>query len=266
MNKYKLQDIYQHSFDLSKLILQKEISVIDPFIVKNIAHWLHLASGIHEVEFNITKLDHSDGAIEDLYKPLYEEEAKLISQVISATARFNHIWAALELLIDNYFTKRDITKYGRINIFCEYLKTKYEPQKNLILYNKHIRDLKKYIKQTSVFKENIFKALLHKKSKNVGKSGIGINIVQNIRLFFAYGSYQVPIATVGFGEKPLDAKIIDTSSRIVLLSMQMFFLTFFYDSAEKIDCWWYEKEHRRKVNIHAYLRIMHLRLSKENLE
>jgi len=262
MTKFNLQEIGQHSFDLSKFLLQITVAGLDPFISKNIAHWLHLASGLKNVEFNINGLDHTNRMVEDLYKPIYEERSKKITRVVGAITRFNNIWAGLETLIAHFFSTKGSKVEGRIDIFCNYLKTNYEPQKNLILYNQNIRELKRLLKQSSLFKINQFRSHLNRRTGAIGKSGVGLNMVQNIKSYFAYGSCHVPVAAPGFEEMPVDSTIVDICSRIVLLSIQMFLLTSFYASQEKIDCWWYEPAYRRKIYIHAFLRIVHLRLIK----
>jgi hypothetical protein len=263
MATFKLIDINQHCFDLSKFFFQQSISGIDILTSKNISYWLHLASGVERVMFSVESLDHTNGIVEDLYRPLYEEESKHISQVINATTRFNHVWAGLELLMDSISKTEGSRDDNRLAAFCRRLKEYYEPQKNLILHNYQIRDLKKYFRKISLFEKKQLTGKIFKVEEKIGRSAKGIYLVNKIKPYFAYGSFQVPVATRGFGEKPIDPRVVTISSRIVLLSIQMFLLTLFNSCNEKIDCYWYKPEHRRKLSIQTFLRIVHLKLNFE---
>ena len=261
MGKFKLTDIRQHCFDLSRFFFQQHISELDIFCSKNISFWLHLASGVGNVSFNVENLNHSNEEVEALYRPLYEEERMTISGVLTSTTRFNHIWVGSELLMDSMLPKTHSGEKNKINKFCGQLKNLYEPERNLILYNTQLKNLRKNLRQTSLFRNKRLPNPAWRNDHAIGKSACGLSLVNKIRPYFAFGAFQVPIATKGFGEKPLNPIIIELSSRIVLLTLQMFLLIYYKNSLEKIDCWWFKREHRRKMYVQTFLRVVHLNLS-----
>jgi len=254
MSNFELKNLKQHCFDLAYYFFNLHQIEVDKFSDRNFSYWLHLASGIQEVELDLGRVGSVGDGLLDLSMPLYRDARIINTQIVKSLVIFNLIWHTFENLHIDQFSEKNTRN---LNALKDFLNSAYDPYKNLIRFNEMISELKRRIRKSHLIDS---KQIL----KNIGmqnKTSVGILLVDKIKNHFAHCAYQFPLGSDPTGEDAIDPLIIDLSSRIVLLTMQMQMLPYFEEkSSLSIKCWWYSDEHKRRIPIHAFLRTVHLKM------
>ena len=227
MKNSQLIDIQVHCFRLSELLIE-----LCPDAFKSAIDWLTIASGVESVQVKTAKYDQSvvycRGAFE------YEEKrSELLSHLTTKLTTFNFVWNSFESVV-KVFEFPPLPKHlkkgsGRIvDRTIWFLKQHYGSEASLAFYNDHLCNLYKYIRYNEYYNEYEKE---FKFQNFADLPGLGLHIVRKIRNDLAHGSAVMPQPD-DWGEtsaKLLPSEhrhlyLIDTCTRILLFTIQMFLL------------------------------------------
>ncbi len=252
MSNYQLKNLKQHSFDLAYYFFNINQIKTDKFTSQNYSYWLHLASSIESIQLDAGKVGFGPEGLIDLAQPLYRDAGNKNSRIVKSLVIFNLIWHIFESLNKDQFSPGDTET---LDALSEFLDSTYHPFKNLIFYNDIVSELKRLVRQSPILDH---RPILHHITLE-NRSSVGISIVNRIKNYFAHCAYQFPLGSDPTGQVSIDPEIIDLSSRVTLLTMQMLLIPYFEKNSHlMINCWWYTDEPKRKIPVHAFLRTVHL--------
>jgi hypothetical protein len=250
MHKYKFKDLQLHCFELSYFCIYHSHQHSHQTYLKTTAEWLRLASRITKVQLESFKNERNRTGDDDIfqYKRVGSDHGG--TDYVFNLTRFSLIWSAYEFLIFDKLSngKLDVGLVGKL------LHDSYEPHKNLIGYNGLVKDLRRHLRLSSVIRTQ--KSSGNK--KYASRSSKGIFLVSQIRDRFAHLKDQFPVGMDLHEKNSIEKKIIQISSRLILLTIQMVLLSFFPDNQEYIDQWWRSPLIRERKYIHSFLRTVHL--------
>ena len=219
MKNSQLIDIQVHCFRLSELLTE-----LGPHAFKSAIDWLTIASGVESVQVKTAKYDQSvvycRGAFE------YEEKrSELLSHLTTKLTTFNFVWNSFESVTKVF---RHRKKKSIVEQAIRFLKRNYGSEPSLAFYNDHLCNLYKYIRYNEYYNEYEKE---FKFQNFVDLPGLGLHIVRKIRNDLAHGSAVMPQPD-DWGEKsakllPSEHRhldLIDTCTRILLFTIQMFLL------------------------------------------
>lgn len=226
MQNLPLEDISFHSYQLSKVV--RELDVDGDLA----AAWLEVASGIISVDFDSARYDYCALLCSPIGK--YEaERTELLSRLVHQLTVLNFVWGALEETI-RLIDPPDHPRYrGRINSACYYLMCEYGNSK-LPYYDDVLCQLQATLLKIDYYREH---AKEFKLKSHVDHSGVGISVVYKIRNHFAHGTLVMPNPDMeeDRDEPELDIELVELSSRIVLMTIQMLLLARIKDNNYEID-------------------------------
>lgn len=226
--------------------------------VNPISAWFNIASGIESVNYISAKYDEDvmwcNPAIE------YEQEKSILhSKLICELTRFNFIWGGLEAFVNNLTLpecpkKRGKGKYSDVNYF---LKAVYLENYAVLSYH---NELLKFIQVLIDKSPSYSKASqLFCEDTCTSKELVGLKVVYSIRNNFAHGAFQFPEPENYSLQKPLDIPIIVSSSKIVLLYIQMLCIAY-YKNYPKSFIWGFSGiDEESMVDIECFLKQLHLK-------
>ena len=228
MENAQLIDIQMHCFRLGQLLTE-----LDPDDFISARDWLTIGSGVESVKVRTAKHDtlYCRGDFE-----FEEKRSLLLSQLTTKLTIFNFVWGSFESVV-KVFWLPDLPKHlkrgrGSIvdkTIWC--LGKCYGSEPSLAFYKDHLCNLCKYIgyNESHKYYSEYLKAF---KLQNLSiLPGLGLHIVRKIRNDLAHGSAVMPIPD-DWGEQAAGLShseerhlyLIDTCTRILLLTIQMFLL------------------------------------------
>lgn len=180
--------------------------------------------------------------------PDYDDaKSKVLESVVKNLTIFSFVWGCFESFID--FVNPPHDRKGKITAICQYLKHHYEPTPLPMGYTELITelcDLRGKDKKAKPLKPI-------KLSEYIGTSGMGLKVVYEIRNCFAHGVLSIPEPDEWTECKVDYAKIINISSQIVLVGIQMVLSAYYKNEDVTID---YFRED--KVPLHEILRRIHI--------
>ena len=233
------------------------------------ADWLHIASGIDKVTLNINKFDETV-----LYcRTAWEYESKrneLLTQSVTKLSIFNFIWGGLETIIkvispnqlDIELARKLRRRNGIVDRAIFFLKQKYDPLPCVPMYDELISQFRLVLaKHPSYSYLNKF----FREDELTSLSGLGLHIIRQIRNDFAHGSAKMPIPEY-WGEKgntitaseQLHLDVIEMSSRILLLTVQMLLLAFYKSQHFSVDILKDDNGIPVDENLEVVLKVLHL--------
>lgn len=200
----------------------------DLFVVTNLeqymlfSEWMLLASSIDNIQLDISKYDYAWGICESSHEYDLAKEV-VLKNFATDLAIFSFIWCAVESLIDNidHPPHPDKKKRGKIRNICYFL--------NQNLRTSNLPD--EYIESVVLFRELSNNFLNQKKiqskldSTPEGIAGIGLLLVYELRNSFAHGSMFPAQPNEENEPKSLQVNLVQTASRICLLTIQLIFLS-----------------------------------------
>lgn len=248
------RDLKEHCLILSEFILHPDVSWSEP-------HWWHVArcllsavgivnvtydsSKFHDKHFNSELLEYQEGS------------DAILSEFVKELMIFSFVWGSLESVLDNISPVEVPGHRGKINAACNYLKNEYEPEPPPIFYNALVDSLNDITSHLPYWYQRIFERFQTKHF--VGTSGIGLYVIYGLRNMFAHGSLTVP--SLDFetwkANSLLDTYAINTSSRLILLTVQM--LISAYLKNKTFDVYMTDANSSAEIELHKFLRTMHLR-------
>ena len=264
MENNSLIDIQRHCFRLGELL-----SKLDPYAFILAVDWLTIASGVESVKVSTAKHDQTvlycRGAFE------YEEKRSLLlSHLTTNLTIFNFVWGSFEsiakVLQSTHLPKPPKRWRGSIvNRTIWSLEQNYGTQPSLAFYRDYLGNLCKYI-GSNKFHE--FYSEYKKEFKPPNFSflpGLGLHIVRKIRNNLAHGSATMPLpddwgeqsAKLSYSEK-CHLYLIDTCTRILLLTIQMSLLIFTRGEKIIVNCLLDAKENDVESTAQLALHQIHL--------
>lgn len=213
-----------------------------------IAEWLTLAAGIQSVDYDVSIFDTGAGVC-GLADQWAEQQAQIQRLLITLITRFSFCWCALEAAV-NSFAAPSLRNMGKINNLCEFLRINYEPREPVLGYSEILTLLDTHVSQSSP------KNQLRNPSPrpdNLSYSGLGIYRVYNLRNLLAHGAFEIP--TYQEGTQAAEIGLIETSTRIVLLTLQMLAIAKY--GSEAVEVYW--KNHEIiGINTYDFLSCIHV--------
>jgi hypothetical protein len=214
-----LVDTKRHCHNLARFFLAAENYYSSPLY-----SWFQIASGIMEVKY---VSDLHDGSMFQCNPTIEYEQAKsdFHSKLIRELTIFNFIWGGFESYCDSYpFASCPSEKRrGLVNAVNYYLKTTFLENYPLVQF---------YDEVIEHFKKILDKNPWHGKSSELFSSDTctsekisGLKAVYKIRNSFAHGALKFSEPDGWSNIKPFDIVIINTSSRVLLMTMQMLLLS-----------------------------------------
>ena len=196
------------------------------------SNWLSLAAGITKVDFNS---DVKGDSIWCGYAREYEDKkSEYFTKIVNKLTVFQFIWCAVEIL-SSYIEEQNLTtthreKDGKITKACIFLRE--GQQRPPVLYPEIYQQLKNKLIASSIERTAVNKAVNPRNF--IGELGKGLHAVYQVRNSFAHGTLTSALpmdATIDdytSGEGMLDESILDLSSRIILISIQMLLVELLY--------------------------------------
>lgn len=235
----KLIDIQEHCYRLRQVLCE-----LDQFVFMSALEWLDIAAGIENINVLTAKYDTClmyCGCSLD-----YEDKrSELLSQLAAKLTIFNFVWGSFESIakaIELPHLPRNL-KRSRGSIVDRaiwFLKQSYSPKPHVAYYDDELYRLRKlienndyYKKYTSEFKFLAFGDL----------NGLGLHIVRKLRNELAHGCAQMPepdkwetgkTDLLPSEHRHLD--LIDTCTRVLLLSIQMILLADVFEKGLTVRC------------------------------
>lgn len=257
-----LRELHLHCSDLSFFFRDRAMNEnIIHIQWLHIADWLYMAAAVDKVIIDTWRIDPSTGFCSSVDEYQGERE-KLYSKLMTEFSRFNFIWGALETIIDGIVPKSILSQSrGKINAACKYLKENADSMTLIPLYTDCVNQLSSMIIEIPHYKN--MKSDFNSGVKH-GQASIALFVVYKVRNQFAHGSLVLPEPEEWSGIKNLDMEIINMSSRLVLMSIQMLLLCYYRRSNFNIDCCWYPHASDTVLNIQSYLRNVHISVQEKD--
>jgi len=207
----------------------------------------------------------------------YEVKRKeILTHLVTKLSIFNFTWGGFETVVKviapSGISIEQAKKLGRKNEIVDraiyFLKQEYDPMPLVPLYDETVAKLRLMLKEHPGYFEL---GKRFKEDEITSISGIGLHIVRMIRNDFAHGSADLPIPS-DWGEKgsaislseQLNLDIIDTSSRILLLTIQMLLLAHYKQQDFTVDILKDDEGMPIYDDIKVVLRVLHLSDFKTN--
>lgn len=186
----------------------------------DVANWFWIASSIVKVEYDGIRYDAAFSYCEPAYEYEFEKQ-KMHSNLINELTIFLYVYSGFEALLSNMALDECPHSKGKINAPKYFLKTEYETVFSLLpRYQNILVTLKDFVKQSSLRELDVMFGL----DNCTGISGLGIKAVYKLRNKLAHGDYSFPEPLDWSGEIPLEPEIVNLSTRLVLMTIQMLFL------------------------------------------
>ena len=264
MENNSLIDIQRHCFRLGELL-----SELDPYVFILPRDWLTIASGVESVKVSTAKHDQTvlycSGAFE-----FEEKRSLLLSHLTTKLTIFNFVWGSFESIAKEFHLPGlpKHLKRGRGSIVDRTiwsLEQRYGSEPTLAFYRDHLENLCKYIGSN---KSHAYYNEYRKGFKPTNFSflpGLGLHIVRKIRNNLAHGSATMPLpedwgeqsAKLSYSEK-CHLYLIDTCTRILLLTIQMSLLIFTREEKIIVNCLLDAKENDVESTAQLALHQIHL--------
>jgi hypothetical protein len=214
-----LVDTKRHCHNIARFFLASE-----NYYSSKIYSWFQIASGIVEVKY-VSDL-HDDSMFQCNPSMEYEDaKSDFHSRLIRELTRFSFIWGGFESYCDAYpFSPCPAEKKrGSVNAVNHFLKTTYLDNYSVIpFYDEVIEHLKKIIGKNP-WHGNTNE--LFSSDACTSDKVSGLKAVYKIRNSFAHGALKFSEPD-GWGDvKPYDIGIINTSSKVLLMTLQMLLLS-----------------------------------------
>lgn len=249
-NKNRMKDLTEHCYNLSMLVSGVEPEIEWP----NQFEWLNVASGIKRIEFDVIRYERSIGWCRNADQWNFNRE-KLLREYITELTRFTYVWGALESLIDDLNIPQG-QKQGKINSICYYLKSKLHPNDIIYPYADLVEHLKYIIKRYDVNKTAMLKRF---DARHLSMHGLGVYVIYNLRNSLVHGAIDFPLPNTENEPESFFSEMVNMSTRIILLTLQMIWLAYYRGSGVCSTICWESDDYEEKYDLEEVLRKIHLK-------
>ena len=185
--------------------------------------WFGIASRIENVDYDIWKYQMDTMGLCEPADEYDTEKQKIDQSVVNELVIFSFIWFGFESLLNELNLPKNKNFPGKINSATFFLKNSFDPSCEIFAgYNCLVAKLKDLVANSS-FEEEVKYSVLRKAVPNdyTSLSGIGLQMVYQIRNKFVHGSFSFPQPQDWSFKKVVEPKVIKLSSYITLISCQM---------------------------------------------
>ena len=267
MKSNRLINIQEHCFRLRELLSQ-----LDWFKYRLAIDWLDIAAGVESVKVTTAKYDSSTMYCRGAFE--YEgKRSELLSQLTTKLTIFNFVWGSFETIAKTFKLSglpdgRKPRENNIVNRTIWFLKQNYDSEAPLAFYHDKLCTLRRLIEGHEFYidySEEI------QPPDFVGLNGWGLHIVRNIRNALAHGSAGMPRPD-DWGEEetklsPAESRhlnLVDTSTRVVLFTIQMFLLAHLRGEGITVECLLDEEDDWIESTAERALREIHLQPNGED--
>lgn len=267
MKNNQLIDIQEHCFRLSELLGR-----LHPVAFISAVDWLTIASGVESVKVNTTKHDYDIIYCGSAFD--YEEKrSELLSLLTTRLTIFNFVWGSFES-VAKVFSLPPLPKHlkrGRGSVVDRtiwFLKQHYGSEFRLAFYDDNLYILRRFLESNEYYSEYCKEFKSH---DFADLTGLGLHIIRKIRNDLAHGSAVMPRPD-NWGEEAKELlpsehrhlDIINTCTRIVLLTIQMLLLVRVRGTEMIVECLLDEEGDPIESTAHLALHRIHLDLDVTN--
>lgn len=209
--------VQKHAWELSLAFEAIHVQTYDNEWL-HIRDWLHMASGVLKTEID-TQFYNTSNLFCGSARDFEDNRSRLWSSFCKELITFNFIWGSMESLIEEITnaTEQDSKPY----LGKKFLKDKYIG-KSIKKYDCVLKRLESLMKNSTYpYKKEVFK---YSRSNYTGQ---GLHLVSKIRNSFAHGAASLPDPDDWADNLNIDIAVIETSSRMILLTMQMILIAHF---------------------------------------
>ena len=253
MGKNQLINLQKHCFELREFLGQW-----DQLLFLNAMDWLDIAAGVESVK--VTTAKHDDSLAYCGTAMDYEDKrSELLSNLATRLTIFNFVWGSFESVAKTLLGNK---KRGIVDKTIKFLKQNYISGLPIAGYKDALCDLREFIESNGTYEvcSDTFKL-----SGPADLNGLGLNVVRKIRNDLAHGSAHLPRPDDwGEGETNSQSserrhlKLIDTCTRIVLLTVQMLLLVHVRGKEITVECLVDEEGDRKESTAEQALYFIHL--------
>ena len=253
MENSQLIDIQEHCFRLRELLGELDqiryIAAID---------WLDIAAGVESVK--VTTAKHDNSLIFCGEAIAYENKrSELLSNLATRLTIFNFVWGSFESVAKDIIHQR---KSSIVNKTIQFLKENYSPRSPIAFYEDNLQALREFIEGDGAYKVDCQDFKLN---NSVDLNGLGLHVVRKIRNDLAHGSAQLPMPdnwergeTDLLSSEHRHLDLIDTCTRILLLTVQMLLLGHVQGKGIIVECLLDEDGIEQESTAEHALRVIHL--------
>ena len=254
MRRNQLIDLQEHCFELKEFLGQWDQV---PFL--NAMAWLDIAAGVESVK--VTTAKHDDTLAYCGTAMAYEDKrSELLSNLTTRLIIFNFVWGSFETVAKVFL---GIERYGVVDKTIKFLKQNYSPSRPIAGYKDTLYSLRKFIEEDATYE---VRSDAFKLNDSDDLNGLGLNVVKDIRNDLAHGSAYLPRPDDwGEGKTNLQSsehrhlKLIDTCTRIVLLTVQMVLLVHVRGKGIIVKCLVDQDGDEKESTAEQALHLIHLR-------
>lgn len=259
----KLIDLREHCFKLSDFL-----SKLDYYQYPLAIDWLYIASGVRHVEVFTAEFNDSIimcGAAFD-----YENKrSKLLSELATRLTIFNFVWGSFESVakaINLPSLSKSLRRQGYPNSVANrviwFLKQNYNPMLRIASYDEEVKQLYELIESHGLY-QNYLDELINLDLAD--HNGLGLHIVRKLRNDLAHGSTSMPEPEDWGGEQDkllaserYQLDLIDTSTRILLLTIQLLLLVRIHQQGVVVECLLDEDGFSKETSAEVALHLLHV--------
>jgi hypothetical protein len=232
-----LKPLQLHAYNLAKAMISSENQI---FEYVNAHDWLLLSAGINRIEFDIAKYDDCSEYCETA-EEYQDGKVDLSAEFLKNLTVFQFILEALESLLTE-LKLTDVPQLpdnnARVDGLCCYIKHNEKEQYRKLGYERVLDEFKAVAKKHLDYPQ--FRSDLELR-KHVSFYGQGLYIIYRVRNRFAHWGTRVSEVFSHDNSTNCELNLVALSSRILLLTIQMFILAYHADSGLYVDCWWTEE-------------------------
>lgn len=253
MSRNRLIDLQRHCYELEEFLSQ-----LDQVWFSNTIDWLDIAAGVESVKVTTAKHDDTVAYCETVVD--YEDaRSKLLSNLATRLTIFSFVWGSFESVAKTLLGDKRSRIVDRV---INFLKQNYISSLPIAGYKDALCDLAALIKDDSTYE---VRSSAFKIKAPADLNGLGLHVVRKIRNDLAHGSAYLPRPDDwGEGETNSQSserrhlKLIDTCTRIVLLTIQMLLLVHVRGKEITVECLVDEEGDRKESTAEQTLYFIHL--------
>lgn len=193
-------------------------------------NWFEIASRIENVDYNVWKYQIDTWGLCESADDYDTEKQKIDQAVVNELVVFSFIWFGFEALINELRLPVNKKFPGKVNSATYFLKHSFD-QLNISFsgFQCLLEKMQRLVGNSS-FEEEVKYSVLAKSKTNeyTSLSGIGLQMVYQIRNKLVHGSFSFPEPQDWSFKKVVEPAVIKMSSYITLITCQKLLISYYY--------------------------------------